>query len=154
MNTHITFPKQLCIGAAVCILLMFSAGYHPKYGDADYGVQMSAGSAESAHLNHILLGRNKNSIVKDAEADYRKRNYYIFWTGAPCEIKFNSYLTAYAKQKYNLVLVNCGCKNRVGAYYYNSKMESFFLEEKRKSLAVIYLEAKIMYNKALAVYLR
>jgi len=138
--------------AAACILLILTANCSPKPGDAAYTVQLSADRVENIHLRRILLSRNRDSIRKCAEADYAGQKYYIFWMSVPAEARFNNYLAAYARQKYNIILVNCGCKNHVGGYYYNNTMAEFFLEAKQKPFDAIYVEARNLYNKALTSY--
>ncbi len=149
MSRNFTFPEKKHLRIAACILLMFSTGCSPKWGDTESGIQFSVDAAENSHLKHIFFGRNRDSISKYAEADYIKQKYYIFWAGTPGEARFINYLAAYAKKRYNLILIECGCKNRPGAYYYNNQMAVFLLKAKKKPLYAIYLEAENQYNKTL-----
>ena len=149
MSRSLTFPEKKYLRIAACILLMFSTGCSPQMDDTGSGIQFSANQAENNHLRDIFFGHNEDSVNKCAKADYIKQKYYIFWTGTPGEARFTNYLATYAKKRYNLILVECGCKNRPGAYYYNNQMAVFFLQAKKKPLYVIYQEAEDQYKKAL-----
>jgi hypothetical protein len=151
MSRNFTFPEKKHLRIAAGILLMIGTGCNPKMDNTRSGIQFSADKAENSHLKHIFFGCNRDSVCKCAQADYIKQKYYIFWTGAPGEIRFTDYLAGYAKKRYNLILIKCGCKSRPGAYYYNNQTAAFFLKAKKKSLGAIYLEAKDQYNKALRV---
>jgi hypothetical protein len=148
MRRNFTLSGTNYLRIVACILLMLSTGCSPATGN-NPGIRLSAGQAENSHLKQIFLSRNGDSVRKCAWADYTKQQYYIFWSGMPGEARFNKYLAAYAKKRYNLILVECGCKNQPGAYYYNSQMDVFFSKAKKKPLYAIYLEAKNEYNKAL-----
>lgn len=149
MSRNFTLPETKYLRTVACILLMLSTGCCNPQTDDNPGILFSAGSAENSHLKQIFLSRNGDSVRKCAGADYMKQQYYIFWASAPSEARFNNYLAAYAKKKYNLIIIECGCKNHPGAYYYNSQMAVFFLKAKKKPLYAIYLEAKNEYNKTL-----
>jgi hypothetical protein len=115
------------------------------------GVQLSADSAENGYLSAILSGRNRDSIVNCAVSDYQENKYYVFISATPPDERFDRFLDAYAKQKYQLMLVNCGCKAQAGACWYNDKMAALLSKSKPVSFAAIYLEAKNLYNKTLPV---
>jgi hypothetical protein len=149
MSRKFTFTTKKCMQLTACVLLMLSTGCTAQTNGNASDVKLSANPAENNHLKHIFFGRNEDSISKYAEADYTSRKYYIFWTGMPAETKFNSYLAAYAQKRYQLILVGCGCKNSLGAYYYNNRMTTLLQKTSKKPLEEIYLEAKEQYNKTL-----
>ena len=151
MRTHFTLLERRSILAAAFILLIAGAGCKPISDRCAYHVQLSADPAENCHLTGIFFSRNKDSIVKCADADYKENKYYIFRMPMHFEGKFDDYLAVYARQKYGLTIVNCGYKNYPGACYYNAEMAEYFSKANIKSLGAIYLEAKSNYNKELQV---
>jgi hypothetical protein len=138
---------------AAFILLILGTGCRSNAEKPLPRLQLSADAAENSYLTGIFFGRNEDSIVNCALSDYNKNKYYIFMTSMPGDEKFEKYLAVYAKNKYKLIIVSCGCRGRAGAYYYNHKMATLFSKTKPEPLGLIYLEAKSLYNRALPVYL-
>jgi hypothetical protein len=151
MNTHFTLRKRRRSLSASLLLLVLSTGCTNKTERPADNVKLSADLTENKYLTQILSGRNKDSIINYAHADYNENKYYIFRTTMPGEEKFDIYFAIYAKQKYNLTLVNCGSKSRTGACYYNAEMSEFLAKAKIKPLAPVYLEAKSLYYKELSI---
>ena len=149
MIRQFTFPEQRRLLAAVVILLISCTGCTSKPAAPGYHVKLSVNTKENSYLTGIISSRNRDSIIKCADADYHENKYYIFRTIVPFEGKFEDYLIDYAKQKYKLILVNCGAKSCLGAYYYNAEMDKLFADEQVKRFGVNYLEAKNLYNKEL-----
>jgi hypothetical protein len=147
MSRNFTFPKKN-LRIAAGILLMLNTGCAPAM-DGNAGIRFSSDPSENDHLKHIVFGRDKDSICKYAEADYTRQRYYVFWTGTPGEARFANYLAVYAKKRYDLIFIRCGCKNQTGAYYYNEQMTVLLSKAKKRPLDAIYAEAKDEYNKTL-----
>jgi hypothetical protein len=135
---------------AMSALLICNTGCRP----AEHApmLRLSAGSAENRHLITILLSHNKDSVVDCAVADHQHRHYYLFISATPEDAGFDHYLAAYARQKYQLILVNCGCRVRPGACWYNEQMQALLAKVRPVSFGSVYLEARSLYNKTLPVY--
>jgi hypothetical protein len=146
---YFTFTKRRRVLATAIILLIAGAGCKPKPAELVVHLQLAAGTIENKHLASVLFSRNRDSIIKCAGEDYRAEKYYIFWTVLPFEGKFGDYLAVYARQKYGVRLVNCGCKSQPGAYFYNEAMGECLSKSKIKPFGPIYLEAKTGYNEEL-----
>jgi hypothetical protein len=146
---HLYLSKWKNVQAGACFLLLFNTGCCHLAEKAGVGIPLSANAAENDYLTRILYSRNSDSITACAGADFKADKYYLFTSALPRDEKFNQYLAAYAKQRYHIILVNCGCQSRPGACYYNNAMEASLLNVKQKPFSTVYLEARSRFNKSL-----
>jgi hypothetical protein len=146
---HFTQPKQIRIWVIALTLFIAGAGCKSQTATPDYRTQLAADPVANSYLTGILFSRNKDSITKCADMDYKENKYYIFRTSIPFEGMFDDYFAFYAKQKYGLTIVSYGCKNYPGACYYNNEMAECFSKANVKPLRFIYLEAKSNYTDEL-----
>jgi hypothetical protein len=151
MKTQFTLTKRRCTLAAAFFLFIVNTGCMMKTARPIDCAKLSANPTEDRYLKQILSCRNEDSVIKCVNADYHENKYYIFRTSVPGDEKFDSYLADFAKQNYQLTLVNCGFRSSRGACCYNAKMGEFFAKAKIKSLQSIYLEAKDLYNRELVI---
>jgi hypothetical protein len=143
---HFTLSKQAGRLTIALLLLITGAGCKNQSSPPALLVELSTDAVENKHLNAIVFSRNRDGIAECADADYQRKEYYYFWSPVVFEGKFDSYLVAYAKQKYDLTLVNARCRACAGECCYNSEADKWLLKAKGKGLQQIYLEAKISYS--------
>ncbi len=146
---HLNLSGWKNVQIVAYFLLLFNMGCCHSADGPGIDVPLSANAAENGYLTRILYSHNSDSIAACAGADFKADKHYLFTTTLPGDEKFNRYLAAYARQKYHIILVNCGCQSRPGACYYNNAMAALQLNVRQKSFGTIYLEAKIRFNKLL-----
>jgi hypothetical protein len=146
---HLNLSKWKNVRTAACFLLLFNTGCRHFEERASPGTPLSANAAENSYLKRILYSRNSDSVAACAGADFKANKYYLFTTTLPGDEKFTQYLVVYARQQYQVILVNCGCQSHPGACYYNNAMAVLLLKTKQKPFGTVYLEAKGRFNKLL-----
>jgi hypothetical protein len=144
---HFTLSKQAGPLTIAIVLLITGSGCKHQPSRPAQPVEFIGNAVENKHLNDIVFGRNGDSIAERADADYQRNECYYFWSLVVFEGKFDSYLAAYAKQKYGLTMVNAGYRAYAGACCYNSEVDKCLLKANGKSFTQIYLQAKIVYNE-------
>jgi hypothetical protein len=149
MKTHFTLTEQQRTLAIAVILFFAVTGCKSKTAAPGYDVKLVANPTENARLTTILFCRDRDSVVKYAQADFKQRKYYLFKTTVPFDGVFDVYFALCAQQKYGVTFVNCGAKSYQGAFYYNEEMAKCVSKAKVKPVDSIYLEAKSNFSKML-----
>src|SRR4051812_27583540 len=94
-------PKK-CLFALLAVFLLISCQQR-KQEEKLYFKKLSKDSVENLHLVRILRSNNKDSIIRCADADFKRGKYYYYYTGL--EVDNSDYFMQYAKRKYGLILV-------------------------------------------------
>lgn len=127
------------------VIVMFISCQQRKQEEKLYFKRLSKDSVENLHLVRILRSKNKDSIIRCADADFKRGKYYYYYTGLG--IDNSDYFKEYARKRYGLILVFHGDVEFPSITWYNDAMTGLLRSIKMKPIGIIYMEAEKEYNK-------